>query len=294
MDKVSILKIRTTILSLFLAVILLLTSSPVYPGDSSAPVSYPWTKGREIKDRIKTRINTPPGYERVKPEPGSFGRWLQRLPLKEKNAPVLFFDGRKKPDQNFHYAVIDIDSGSRDLQQCADAVIRLRAEYLYCMGKYDRISFHFTSGDEARFLKWAGGYRPYVDGSSVTWKKTAEINQDYPDFRKYLDAVFTYAGSWSLSQELLQRKNPLEMKIGDVLIQGGFPGHAVIIVDKAVNPQNNDILFLAAQSYMPAQDIHILKNPGDKSLSPWYKLPTRGDIVTPEWTFQVSDLRYFP
>ena len=59
------------------------------------------------------------------------------------------------------------------------------------------------------------------------------------------------------------------MKIGDVFIKGGSPGHAVTIVDIAINPKTNKKVFLLAQSYMPAQEIKILKNPNNSELSPW-------------------------
>jgi hypothetical protein len=42
---------------------------------------------------------------------------------------------------------------------------------------------------------------------------------------------------------------------GHVLIQGGSPGHAVLLVDAA-----GERLYLPAQSTMPARDIHRLKN----------------------------------
>jgi Domain of unknown function (4846) len=51
------------------------------------------------------------------------------LPLRDGRGTVYLNDGRAKPNQALHVAVIAIDTGKRDLQQCADAVIRLRAEY---------------------------------------------------------------------------------------------------------------------------------------------------------------------
>ena len=64
--------------------------------------------------------------------------------------------------------------------------------------------------------------------------------------------VFSYAGTASLSRELAP-VNYQDMKIGDVFIQGGHPGHAVIVVDIAVHPKTKKKVFLLAQSYMPAQ-----------------------------------------
>jgi hypothetical protein len=48
---------------------------------------------------------------------------------------------------------------------------------------------------------------------------------------------------------------------------------------------------MLAQSYMPAQDIHIVKNPVDDKLSPWYEVNNAEEIITPEWTFLRNQLR---
>ncbi len=85
-----------------------------------------------------------------------------------------------------------------------------------------------------------------------------------------------------------------KMKIGDVFIQGGSPGHAVIVVDLAVNPRTKEKIFLIAQSYMPAQEIQILKNPNDNRISPWYSVRFGEILETPEWTFRKNNLKRFP
>ena len=83
--------------------------------------------------------------------------------------------------------------------------------------------------------------------------------------------VFMYAGTASLSKEL--RTVPYtSLQAGDVFIKGGSPGHAVIVVDVAIHPKTKKKVFLLAQSYMPAQQIHILVNPANRNLSPWYEL----------------------
>ncbi|MEM1219965.1 MAG: DUF4846 domain-containing protein, partial [Bacteroidota bacterium] len=44
-----------------------------------------------------------------------------------------------------------------------------------------------------------------------------------------------------------------------------------------------------AQSYMPAQDIHILKNPTTGSA--WYSVDEIDPLRTPEWTFGKEHLQ---
>ncbi len=98
-----------------------------------------------------------------------------------------------------------------------------------------------------------------------------------------------YCGTRSLQKEL-KTVDINSVVPGDVLIQGGSPGHAVIVID--VVQENSDRQFLIAQSYMPAQDIHILKNP--LGTAAWYSIPANSSkIYTPEWVFAVNDLRRF-
>jgi hypothetical protein len=44
---------------------------------------------------------------------------------------------------------------------------------------------------------------------------------------------------------------------------------------------------------MPAQDVHILRNPGS-FINPWYPAASRGTLLTPEWTFRYENLKRFP
>jgi hypothetical protein len=272
-------------------VILLLS---LYTVTSSAqPKAYPWLGEQEPIATVATGIPPPAGYERVVVTAESFEYWLRHLPLKQKGTPVYLYDGRKKGNQGAHFAVVDIDTGTRDLQQCADAIIRLRAEYLYARGFYPAIHFNFTSGDEASFTQWAAGYRPKVNGNTVKWIKNAGQDSSYRNFRRYLTAVYIYAGTYSLSKELKPRTDIHDMSIGDVFIEPGFPGHAVIVVDMAEDKQNGKKVFLLAQSFMPAQDIHVLKNPNNGGPSPWYELDFGRILRTPEWRFKDTDLQYF-
>jgi len=262
------------------------------PAGAEATNAYPWLRGRTGNDTLAARIRTPPGYERIPGAEAAFASWLRGLPLREPGTVVRLFDGREKSYQGGAFAVLDIDTGSRDLQQCADVVIRLRAEYLLQAGCADRISFDFTSGDHARWAGWRAGQRPVVSGNSVTWVQKKAPDASYAAFREYLDSVFTYAGSYSLARELKKVADPSVVQPGDVFIQGGFPGHAVLVADVAADPEGRRV-FVLVQGYTPAQDVHVLGNPADGD-SPWYPALEEGTLRTPEWTFSYADLRRFP
>jgi hypothetical protein len=79
-----------------------------------------------------------------------------------------------------------------------------------------------------------------------------------------------------------------------VFIKGGFPGHAVLVIDMAINPATGERRFMLLQSYMPAQDMHVLKNPKAPDGSPWYPVPAdKAELATPEWVFPAGTLRRF-
>jgi hypothetical protein len=245
--------------------------APVARGASA----YPWhADGVGAADTLASRIPAQQGFERVPAADGSFAAWLRGLPMKPDGAPVLTYTGKPKWRQDVHAAVIDIDVGKRDLQQCADAIMRLRGEWLYGAGRKTDIAFNDTDGKRRAFSR--------------------QSRQDYPAFRKYMDLVFAYAGTYSLEREL--KPVPLaDMAIGDVFIKGGFPGHAVLVADMAVNKSTGETRFLLIQSYMPAQEMHVLKAPQSPDAGPWYSVGDIGDqLVTPEWVFAKTALRRWP
>ncbi len=240
---------------------------------------------------IIERFSPPEGFERILVEDDSFGVFLRNLPLKPYGSKVKYFDGKIKP-KDVHEAVIDIDIGNRDLQQCADAVMRLWAEYLYDKKVYDKIHFNFVCGFKADYKTWMQGNRIIVKGNDAYWVKQTDYSDDYESFRRYMDMVFAYAGTESLEKEM--KKIDLEdMQIGDVFLKGSLPGHCVIVVDMAENNETGEKLFMIAQSYMPAQDIHILKNNNDSNLSPWYSMKFGEKLKTPEWEFTKEQLYRF-
>jgi Domain of unknown function (4846) len=214
-------------------------------------------------------IPLPAGYERVSLSEHSFGMYLRKLPLK-KNKTVYLFNGQPKINQDAQFAVINLNIGKKDLQQCADAIMRLRAEYLYENKKYEQIGFS--------------------DNANVLYKFNVNGNRDELD--RYLEKVFSFCGSLSLEKQLQKRSKLEEVEIGDVLIKGGSPGHAMLVVDVAKNKAGKKIMLLA-QGYMPAQDIHVVQNLGNGKISPWYIVDNEADIYTPEWVFRPFHLRHW-
>jgi hypothetical protein len=94
---------------------------------------------------------------------------------------------------------------------------RLRAEYLYKIKKTDDIKFHFTSGHLLSWNDYKNGTRAFVNGNSVSFRKTAVM----------MILIRISGIIWTLSlimQELfhLIRKQLLfkkaDLKTGDILL----------------------------------------------------------------------------
>ncbi|MDX2020314.1 MAG: DUF4846 domain-containing protein [Deltaproteobacteria bacterium] len=256
-------------------------------GAAAADHAWPTTAHETLAERFAP----PDGYRRTAAPDGSFAAWLRQLPVLPGRPPVTLWNGQPKGNQTAHAAVLDIDVGKRDLQQCADAVMRLRAEYLKAAGKPSKICFHLSDGSLAAWTDWQIGYRPRMQGKRMQFVRTAAANSSYKAFRQYLDLVFSYAGSMSLSRELSRVPTVRNIEAGDVFVKGGFPGHAVIVLDVAER-DDGERVFLLAQSYMPAQQIHVLRNPNDASA--WYHTSDEAPLLTPEWAFAPVSLHRFP
>ena len=240
---------------------------------------------------ISTRFFPPKSYFQKKTPKNSYRHYLQNLPLKPFGEYVTYFNGQKKTGNGVYISVIDLSIGKRDLHQCADAVMRLRAEFLWNEKRYSEIHFNFTNGFRVDYSEWMKGRRIIVKGNKTYWSNRNAPSNTYNDFWKYLEIIFSYAGTLSLEKELVHQ--PIDsLSIGDVFIQGGSPGHAIVVVNTARN-EKGEKLFLLAQSYMPAQELQLLINPREKELSPWYSLRDLQRLETPEWTFNSTDLKRF-
>ncbi len=236
-------------------------------------IEYPWLKNQsksyDAKQSINMRIAPPQGFQRVAVDKGSYAEWLRHLPLKKPDTAVQLFNGKRWKNQTAHHAIIDIDVGKRDLQQCADAIMRLRAEYLYSKGQYDSIRFHFCNGDRIDYKKWREGYQVGVKNNRSFWEKSSLANKSYDSFRRYMDMIFSYAGTMSMNKDMNKVSGFKDMRIGDVF---NYAYHAVMIADMAENKKTGKKVFLLVQGMMPAMDVHIVKNPKERSISPWFEV----------------------
>ena len=237
---------------------------------------------------ITTRFRLPEGYTRLEAGNGELSSFLTTLSLKPADSNVLLYDGSSKLGQDSHVAIFDLDIGDRDLQQCADSAIRIYAEYYWSLGEFDKIAFHLTNGFLMEYIKWRDGMRLVVDGNDVSWSKKKTYDDSYEEFRNYLNMVFAYAGTLSLSQES-SSISINEALPGDMFLEGGSPGHCIMIVDVAVDSNGNKC-FLLAQGYMPAQEFHIIKNPLHED-DPWYYAnEITYPLETPSWSFGENSL----
>jgi hypothetical protein len=220
-------------------------------------------------DNVTTRFKIPEGYHQVPVQPGSFAAYLQSLPLKPVGTQTKTYRGDVARTDAYTAAVVDISVGNQDLQQCADAVMRLRGEYLYKQKDYKAITFNFVSGFKCDYVHYADGYR-FRNGK---WKLTAKKDYGYAAFMRYMELVFSYASTISLEKETHAVTNPAELKAGDIFIHGGSPGHCFIVMDVVENNQHQK-QFLLAQSFMPAQNIQVLQYH-----SPWFSMEKRSGIL---------------
>lgn len=241
---------------------------------------------------LEKRINPPKNYARTVAENNSFTWFLRNYRLKKDGARVKLYNGKQKENQTAHFAVFKLPViKNGDLQQCADSVMRVYAEYFYATGKPDRISFKLSGGFDASYIKWREGYRIIENADSYSWVENGPYDDSYKTFEKYMRFVFAYAGTTTMDSEAAKIKKK-RIQVGDVFLQTQNPyGHVVMVVDSCEDATGKKA-YLLAQGFMPAQQFHVLKNlnhPDD----PWYyedeiKFP----FVTPEYTFQKGTLKH--
>ena len=212
--------------------------------------------------------------------------FLQNLPIKD--GPILDYRGIPVDNQLKHNAIINYDVGTKDLQQCADALMRLRAEYLFQQNRYHEIGFHFVNGMLYTWDQYCEGLKVLPKGNDVELFNGSPSPYTHESLRKYLDVVYNYASTISLTKEL---KHTSDLAAGTVVIHPGSPGHCFIIIDEAIDA-NGEKVFKLAEGYTPAQSIYVLSNLVEPEINPWYHLQ-KGTITTSSYSFIDYQLRSF-
>lgn len=223
---------------------------------------------------LREAFPTPVGAQRA--EASAFGRWLRELEVEAPETPVLTFDGRRV---GHRARVVALPMVAGDLQQCADSVLRARAEWLREQGL--PVVFHATSGDPIAWERWRNGERPYESGGRLAWRQTDRTGT----WDGYLAAVFTWAGTRSLSAYDTVPASGAPQP-GDVLVDPGSPGHAVLVLDVARRDDRTWVL--VGEGYMPAQSFHVELGP----VGGWW--PWEDGVALPHWPLDASTLRRWP
>lgn len=208
----------------------------------------------------------------------SWPYFLQNLPIID--GPILDFNGNEVANQQKHTAIINYDVGTRDLQQCADAIMRLRAEYLFQQKRYHEIGFHFVNGIFYKWDEYCEGKKVVSNGNGIKFINGSPSPYTHESLRKYLDVVYNYASTISLAKEL---KKTNDFAAGTIIIFPGSPGHCFIIIDEAVGHDGGKV-FKLAEGYTPAQSIYVLSNLSEPEITPWYHLE-KGPITTSSCRF---------
>ena len=93
-----------------------------------------------------------------------------------------------------------------------------------------------------------------------------------------------YSGTSSLYNEL-KSVDAKDLKVGDMRIKGGSPGHIVMIADEVIN-EKGEKLVLLFQGNTPLQRVHLVKNLEDSAISTWYQLEHGAVIPVSNYTFR--------
>jgi hypothetical protein len=220
--------------------------------------------------RYVSAIPTPAGCKRATLPDKSFAAWLRQRPLRPEGTPVRLYNGSLRPNQNLHAPVLDIPIGKTDLMQCADALMYLRSRYLFESKTPVPICFKDNTGSK------------HCIPTGATEKQ----------FYRVMQRVYAYCNTATLSREMISIPYH-HLWPGDVLLRGGFPGHSMMVVDICTN-QQGERFYLLAQGFMPAMDLHIVVNPYQPHLSPWYRLDTTAKgIYTPNYHFTTKEAKRF-
>jgi len=223
----------------------------------------------QTKLSISNYFDLPEGYQRK--TMNNYHKWLINKEIKIEE--VKTYDGYSIWGLGNNYAAkFNYDIGKNDLHQCADAAMYFKAWYHFDNGNINNIIFTFTDGTRYSYMQFL---------------KEKKLQNSFSNFKKYMTIIWSYAGTWSVEKYDTIKVNVKNILAGDIFIIGGFPGHTVTVVDIIEN-ECGDKKIMLSQSYMPAQDHHILINLNNNSV--WFDMNKLSDIG---WGFTENNLKRF-
>jgi hypothetical protein len=230
---------------------------------------YAWLSAEAVRryEPLVRRFPAPEGYVRVAVSPGDYGDWLRHLPLRPDDAPV-----------DRLAAVVDWRWTNARRLGAANAVLRLRGEYLWFCCANEAIAFRFTSGDLFEWKRWADGWAPAVAGRRVEWRQGPEPGFSRQSYTKYLDTLLAYASVNSLAADT----HPVTdgtIQPGDVLVESGRGGFAAVVLDVAVNADGR-VSILIGQTVKAAGGFCVIQAAAD---SVWHEAEADAAIDLPGW-----------
>lgn len=241
---------------------------------------------------IASRIGPPTGYTRVHAMENSLAAFLRAYPLKAAGAQVMLYNGEPRTDAQAA-AVLDVTLGQKNHEGPAGAMARLISEYLYSQQKYSDISFTLGSDFNFTFDKWRQGNLLDTEGSDIAWKSGGEDSNSEDNFKKYLTTLFVYISMSTLQKDLVKVEDvdSDEIQVGDLFLGETADGKktALMVADLCQNDETDEKLMLLVQGGTPAQQLHVVENPTDEALSPWFPCNFSADLRTPDVTVAIEN-----
>jgi hypothetical protein len=229
----------------------------------------PIDQNDKIFKTIVTKLQPPAGYKRIQVEKGTFAHYLRNLPLLPDESPVKDYRGniKKSKKDTTVASVFDYPIKGKKLEQCMDILQRLWAEYLCSQQLSEKIAFYLPGGFLLKWEDWKDGLRPKYHGIKVSLIKNADLDSTRNNFEKYLWEIF-YRSNTQTAYFVYPVIEMVKLQIGDFIVKKGKRGHAVLIMDLAIDKFGNKVA-LIGHGDTPACQFHLLNY---KKENPWFPI----------------------
>ncbi len=223
---------------------------------------------------IEAHFSPPSGFKRVKTDSNSFAAYLRKLPVVASTNNVLDFKNniRVKAGDSTLAAVVPFAIKGKRLWQCMDILLILRVDYLKKEKDTESIKFPLPDGLILSWKEWRDGFRPDFSGLRFYKTRSETFNATANSFKRYLNSIFSYSNTQTFFYHYPQVSLG-SIKPGDFIVKKGKKGHAVLVLDIAVNDRNEKVA-LIGQGDTPACQFYILKS---KQNSPWFRISEQAD-----------------